>query len=116
MNPIRLSIGRSGFISTIFVALFLLLLSASCGPSAATNPVVNDALPGTPVHGPEGHTWHHPDGQLTAIINGTANFPGRTMPSFGDKLTDAEIVSVLEYIKSGWTPEQKKSQSDISTR
>lgn len=138
MNAIQLSFGRFGITSTILVALFLLLFSASCGSSDATKTAPNDAgrdiymqncitchgdsvtgenaLSRAPVHGPGGHTWHHPDGQLTAIINGTANFPGMTMPSFGDKLTDAEIVSVLEHIKSGWTPAQQKSQSELSRK
>jgi mono/diheme cytochrome c family protein len=127
---------RAGIASKLLVALFLLALSGGCGSSGATRPIENDAgrdiymqdcvachgdpvtgenaLPGTPIHGPEGHTWHHPDGQLTGIIDGSVNFPGRTMPSFGDKLTQAEIASVLEYIKAGWMPEQLRLQSEVS--
>lgn len=53
-----------------------------------------------------GHTWHHSDEQLRQIIKyGLAkfvkNYQGKMM-GFGDILSDAEITSVLAYIKSTW--------------
>ena len=129
-------IRAAGITPGIVVALLLLVLFAGCGSNGATTPIENDAgrdiymqncvachgdpvtgegsLPGTPVHGPEGHTWHHADGQLTGIIDGSVNFPGRTMPSFGGRLTESEIASVLAYIKAGWTPEQVSLQKEVS--
>jgi mono/diheme cytochrome c family protein len=55
-----------------------------------------------------GHTWHH-DGatlfQLTKVsVAEIVDDPGyqSDMPAFADILTDAEIVTVLSYIKSTW--------------
>jgi len=53
-----------------------------------------------------GHAWHHSDEQLHQIIKyGLAkfvkNYQGKMM-GFGDILSDAEITSVLAYIKSTW--------------
>ena len=53
-----------------------------------------------------GHTWHHDDKTLHAIIKyGLAklvkNYEGKMM-GFGDKLSDKDIDSVLAYIKSYW--------------
>ena len=72
------------------------------------------AVDNAPVHGPAGHTWHHPDGQLKEIILGTLDYPGKTMPSFAEKLTDGEIQAVLEYIKSNWESEQRELQEEVS--
>ena len=72
------------------------------------------AVDNAPVHGPTGHTWHHPDGQLKEIILGTLDYPGKTMPPFAEKLTDGEIDAVLEYIKSNWESEQRELQEEVS--
>ena len=72
------------------------------------------AVDNVPVHGPTGHTWHHPDGQLKEIILGTLDYPGKTMPPFAEKLTDGEIDAVLEYIKSNWESEQREQQEEVS--
>ena len=53
-----------------------------------------------------GHAWHHSDEQLHQIIKyGLAkfvkNYQGKMM-GFADILSDAEITSVLAYIKSTW--------------
>ncbi len=71
-------------------------------------------LPNAPIHGPEGHTWHHPDGQLRDLILGSLDYPGKTMPSFVGKLTDAEVDAVLEYIKSHWDTPQIEWQKEVS--
>jgi cytochrome c5 len=49
----------------------------SCHGDVATG---DGALPGAPVHGPRGHTWHHADGQLAEVILGSVGFPWKTMP------------------------------------
>jgi mono/diheme cytochrome c family protein len=68
-----------------------------------------------PPHGPEGHTWRHPDAELHHMIaegwrdpfNGTQHL---TMPAFGSILSEAEILAVIEYLKSLWTDEQRAFQ------
>ena len=70
--------------------------------------------PAVPPHGPQGHTWHHPDGQLEAIILGQFTYPGRTMPSFGSDLSQENIADILAYIKEGWTTEQREVQAETS--
>ena len=72
------------------------------------------AVDNAPVHGPAGHTWHHPDGQLKEIILGTLDYPGKTMPSFAENLTESEIDAVLEYIKSNWDTPQLEWQAEVS--
>jgi mono/diheme cytochrome c family protein len=83
----------------------------TCHGDAATG-AGGDPL--TPAHGPQGHTWHHPDGQLEAIIRGEFTYPGRTMPSFGSELTREEIEYILAYLKEGWTTEQREVQAETS--
>lgn len=63
-----------------------------------------------PPHDASGHTWHHGDimlrdyikrgGQAVLDDMGVAFTSG--MPAFGDRLTDADIETVLAYIKSTW--------------
>ncbi|WP_319637259.1 c-type cytochrome [Pacificispira spongiicola] len=70
-----------------------------------------------PPHDETGHTWHHPDRQLFNITKlGLAPFAGpdypTDMPAFGSRLTDAEIIAVLSYIKSTW-PENIQKQHDL---
>lgn len=68
----------------------------------------NGRLPAPP-HDESGHTWHHPDAVLFAITKNGLVPPyapkdyESDMPAFRDKLSDAEIRAVLEYIKTHWT-------------
>lgn len=68
----------------------------------------NGRLPAPP-HDESGHTWHHPDNVLFGITKNGLVPPyapkdyESDMPSFGGKLSDEEIWSVLAYIKSHWT-------------
>lgn len=59
------------------------------------------ALPTAPPHGPEGHTWHHPDRLLFEWVSDGPP-AGTIMSGFGGVLTEEEIVSVLAYIKAQW--------------
>ena len=65
-----------------------------------------------------GHTWHHDDKTLHAIIkNGLAklvkNYEGKMM-GFEDKLSDKDIDSVLAYIKSYWPKDKYDHQINLS--
>ena len=68
--------------------------------------------PPSPAHDPTGHTWHHSDSHLIQVVRdgGATGF----MPAFGDELSDDEIVAVLDYIKTFWTPDQLQQQASIS--
>ena len=62
-----------------------------------------------PPHDDSGHTWHHPDYVLFAIIE-TGLVPpyapqgySSDMPAFAEILSDEDIWAVLTYIKSRWT-------------
>ena len=65
-----------------------------------------------------GHTWHHDDKTLHAIIKyGLAklvnNYKGK-MIGFEDNLSDKEIDSVLAYVKSFWPEEEYEYQINLS--
>ena len=70
----------------------------------------NGRLPAPP-HDDSGHTWHHADYVLVAIVKNGLVPPYATpgyesdMPAFAGKLTDDEIWAVLAYIKSQWSSE-----------
>ncbi|MBS2132250.1 cytochrome c (plasmid) [Burkholderia thailandensis] len=74
-----------------------------------------------PPHDAKGHTWKHGDGMLYRLVHDGWRDPFNkttrlTMPSFGAKLTPLEIRSVIEYIKTMWTPEQRAFQRAESRR
>lgn len=75
-----------------------------------------------PPHDANGHTWHHSDAQLidavrlggarlSADVGGTS-----AMPTYGDTLTDEEIVAVLDYIKSTWPEDIRRYQWERTTQ
>lgn len=71
-----------------------------------------------PPHDETGHTWHHSDKQLFTIVKFglQAIAPGyqSDMPAFGDTLDDAQITTVLDYIKSTWPERARTYQADRS--
>lgn len=74
-----------------------------------------------PPHDPTGHTWHHGDEQLFAIVkHGMARYAPpdykTNMPAFVGTLSDAEIRAVLAYIKSTWPAEIQKRQAATGRR
>jgi mono/diheme cytochrome c family protein len=80
----------------------------------------NGRLPAPP-HDASGHTWHHPDAILFGItrhglVPGKYAPPGyeSDMPAFAGTLADAEIWSVLAYIKSAWPDEIRRTQAEIN--
>ena len=79
----------------------------------------NGRLPAPP-HDASGHTWHHPDDLLFGIVKfgvvppyAPENYQS-DMPAFKDKLSDAQIKSILEYIKSTWPKEILAEQQEIT--
>jgi mono/diheme cytochrome c family protein len=80
----------------------------------------NGELPAPP-HDATGHTWHHPDEQLFAIVkHGPQHFapPGykTAMPAFVGKLSDADIRAVLAYIESTWPEDIRERQGRLNAR
>ncbi len=54
------------------------------------------------------HSWHHPDPLLVSFIRD--GIPGTQMEAQGDNLTDEEIDAVISYMKSWWSPQQRRMQ------
>lgn len=72
-----------------------------------------------PPHDETGHTWHHADGLLFNVVKrggayaAPAGFKS-TMPAWGNELTDAQIIAVLEYIKTFWEPWEREQQATVT--
>lgn len=84
------------------------------GAPAWEEPNEAGELPAPP-HGPEGHTWRHPDPELRHMVEAGWRDPFNktqrlTMPAFGEVLSDEEIATVIAYLKSLWTDEQRAFQ------
>lgn len=76
-----------------------------------------DGLPPAPPHNDSGHTWHHADRVLYAVIRDGMGDPLRPdsplrMPAFGEQLSDGEIRALIEYFKSLWTDENRRYQQE----
>lgn len=71
-----------------------------------------------PPHNSNGHTWHHPDQQLTdMILNGIPfSLEQEKMPPFADKLNEGDIQAILAYIKTLWTDEQRAWQATVTAQ
>jgi len=72
-----------------------------------------------PPHDETGHTWRHSDAMLFKMIAKGWRHPFNktdrlTMPAFEDALTEQEIQSVIEYLKTLWTDEQREYQATES--
>ena len=69
----------------------------------------------SPPHDDNGHTWHHSDRVLYEMIRDGMRDPLRPdspfrMPSFGNRLSDAEIRAEIAYFHSLWSPEHREYQ------
>jgi mono/diheme cytochrome c family protein len=77
-----------------------------------------------PPHNANGHTWHHPDCQLTnTVLSGSGEMGDMMrrmmgaaaetprMPAFKGQLTEEDVGAVLAYIKTWWTAGQRASQA-----
>lgn len=70
-----------------------------------------------PPHNQNGHTWHHPDQQLSEIVLTGLDFAiegQQTMPAFKDKLSADQVQAILDYIKTWWTEDQRSFQSTVT--
>jgi mono/diheme cytochrome c family protein len=85
------------------------------------SPTWKEALPDgsypPPPHDDTGHTWHHTDEQLLNIIaNGGDPAYNSKMPAFKDKLTQNDMIAILEFFKSQWGKKERDFQWWISVR
>ncbi len=69
-----------------------------------------------PPHDATGHTWHHDDATLVRIISVGSDFEQSRMPAFADLLTEEEILAILDFIKSGWGPDERSFQWEQTVR
>ena len=74
-----------------------------------------------PPHNRDGHTWKHADGVLYDTVKNGWRDPFNkterlTMPAFGQTLSPKEIRAVIDYLKTLWTPEQRRFQLKESRR
>ncbi|MFO1190081.1 MAG: cytochrome c [Alphaproteobacteria bacterium] len=72
-----------------------------------------------PPHDASGHTWHHPDPQLFAIVKqgGQPFMPAgmrSAMPAYDAVLADGDIWAALAFIKSRWPAEIRARQEQIT--
>ena len=79
-----------------------------------------------PRHNATGHTFEHPDCELVTIVLDGSNArtralrareapPGSVeMPAFGQRLTRADVAAIVAYIKTMWTPDQVRSQEQVT--
>lgn len=85
-------------------------------------PNPDGTLPAPP-HDDSGHTWHHPDdmlrtytrlgGQEALRLMGVTGVTS-AMPGFGDALDGTQIESILNFIKSRWSPRSREHQRKIT--
>lgn len=67
-----------------------------------------------PPHDVSGHTWHHSDDLLLEIVRDGIEGVASAMPTFGDVLTDEEILSIIEFFKSQWGDEERTFQWQVT--
>ena len=72
-----------------------------------------------PPHDAEGHTWKHSDAMLYRIVMQGWRDPFNkterlTMPGFSGILSPKEVRAVITYLKTLWTPEQRRFQAEES--
>ncbi len=73
-------------------------------------PLADGSLP-PPPHDSSGHTWHHEDSLLLSIIaNGGDPAHNSKMPAFQNRLNAAQMIAILEFIKSSWGREEREFQ------
>lgn len=73
-----------------------------------------------PPHDDTGHTWHHTDRLLFDLTKyGLAKYLNQpdyksNMPAYEGVLTDEEILAVLSFIKSTWSPTARAHQDRLN--
>ncbi len=72
-----------------------------------------------PPHDASGHTWHHTDEELFAMVHDGLVPPlapegyQSDMPAYGEVLSDDEIRAVLAYIQSRWPEEVQAMRREM---
>jgi mono/diheme cytochrome c family protein len=90
------------------------LYAASCQVCHASPATGGERQFDAPRHDADGHTWHHADRPLVDwVLNGVPGGSG-VMPAFSDRFTEAEVASIIAYIKSTWSPELQAWQTENS--
>jgi mono/diheme cytochrome c family protein len=78
----------------------------------------NGRLPAPP-HDDTGHTWHHADEVLFAIVKNGLVPPyapagyESDMPAFGPAISDEDIRAALAYVESHWSGEVEKVREEM---
>ncbi len=72
-----------------------------------------------PPHDESGHTWHHSDSNLFNLTKyGIEAMLGKqypnNMPAYANRLTDADIIAALSFIKSQWPDHIKRQHAQIN--
>jgi mono/diheme cytochrome c family protein len=88
------------------------------GAPAWRQPDRQGELPAPP-HDSQGHTWKHSDAMLYRIVQqgwrDAFNKTDRlTMPAFKGQLSRTETIAVISYLKTLWTPKQRRFQQEES--
>lgn len=83
-------------------------------------PDAQGELPAPP-HDRTGHTWKHSDAMLYGLVQNGWRDPFNktqrlTMPAFKGQLTHDQTISVIAYLKTLWTPRQRKFQREESAQ
>lgn len=67
-----------------------------------------------PPHDGSGHTWHHSDATLVDLILNGSGFEQSRMPQFAGRLSEEQVLAVLEYLKSHWGDQERAFQWQIT--
>ncbi len=72
-----------------------------------------------PPHDRTGHTWKHSDAMLYRLVQDGWRDPFNktnrlTMPGFKGQLSPDDTIAVITYLKSLWTPQQRRFQREES--
>ena len=78
-----------------------------------------DGLLPAPPHDDSGHTWHHPDAVLFQVTkSGMQSLAGAeyksAIPVFERRLSDEDIIAVLSFIESRWSPEIRRRHATVN--
>lgn len=90
------------------------------GAPSWEQPDAQGELPAPP-HDAEGHTWKHSDAMLYRIVMRGWRDPFNkterlTMPGFSGILSPKEVRAVITFLKTLWTPEQRRFQHEESKK
>lgn len=69
-----------------------------------------------PAHDASGHTWEHPDQLLFEVIKYGIENPLNLYPmaEYGSRMSDDEIMGVIDYMKRWWTADQRAHQARLT--